>query len=160
MKKSIFLTTTLLISSGLTLNFYDQSFSAEVCTPLKVVGGEEGQILLKKTVSAPKIPIGVASLKRDNWNTDFAVGSNVQYKRYIATLTPLTEGTYSIRMFLKYSDTKADEVYNNKPQLTAGKPLVISDTPDGSEQPYQINLFVGDAESIAKTYTISIKACK
>jgi hypothetical protein len=63
-------------------------------------------------------------------------------------------------MYLKYGDATADEIYNNKPNLSSGKPLVMSGAPRAGEQPYQVNLFVGDAESVAKSYKISVKACR
>lgn len=160
MKKSLFFGTIFLISSAITLAPSNLSFSAETCTSLQAVGGEVGQTVVKKTVSVPRVPIRIAGLKRDNWNTDFAVKSNVKYKQYIATLIPQTDGTYSIRMYLKYSDGTADEVYNNKPNLTSGKPLVMSGKPRTNEQPYQINIFVGDIESVGKSYKISVKACR
>jgi hypothetical protein len=160
MKKSLFFGTIFLISSAITLAPSNLSFSAETCTSLQAVGGEVGQTVVEKTVSVPRVPIRIAGLKRDNWNTDFAVKSNVKYKRYVATLTPQTDGTYSIRMYLKYSDGTADEVYNNKPNLTSGKPLVMSGNPRTNEQPYQINIFVGDIESVGKSYKISVKACR
>ena len=160
MNKSTFVKTTLLISAALSSSIAHPSFSAQTCTPLLAVGGEPGQTIVQKTVSVPKIPVGLGNLKRDNWNTDFAVTSNVKYRRFVATLIPQTDGTYSIRMYLKYSDGKADEVYNKKPNLVAGKPLVMSGSPRTNQQPYQVNIFVGDAESIAKSYKISVKACR
>lgn len=159
MNKSRFVATTLLISAAISSIIPHPSFSAQSCTPLLAVGGEPGQTVVQKTVSAPKIPIGLANLKRDNWNTDFAVRSNVKYRRFVATLIPQTDGTYSIRMYLKYSDGTADQVYNQKPNLVSGKPLVMSGKPRTNQQPYQVNIFVGDAESIAKSYKISVKAC-
>jgi hypothetical protein len=150
----------LLISSVLSLMLHPPSFSAQNCIPLKAVGGEEGQTIVQKTVSAPRIPIGIGNLNRDNWNTDFAIASNGKYKRFVATVTPQTDGIYSIKMSLKYSDGTADEVYNSKPNLSPGKPLVLSGTPRAKEQPYQVNVFVGDAESIAKSYKIAVEACR
>jgi len=136
------------------------SLSAQNCIPLQAVGGEEGQTVVQKTVSAPRIPVGIGSLKRDNWNTDFAIASNAKYKRFVATLTPQTDGIYSIKISLKYSDGTADEVYSSKPNLSPGKPLILSGTPRAKEQPYQVNVFVGDAESIAKSYKIAVEACR
>ena len=150
----------LLISSVLSLMLHPPSFSAQNCIPLKAVGGEEGQTIVQKTASAPRIPVGIGSLKRDNWNTDFAIASNGKYKRFVTTVIPQTDGIYSIKVFLKYSDGTADEVYNSKPSLSAGKPLIVSGTPRVGEQPYQVNVFVGDAESIAKSYKIAVKACR
>jgi hypothetical protein len=138
---------------------HSPSFSAKNCTPLKAVGGEEGQTVVQKTASAPRIPIGIGNLKRDNWNTDFAIASSAKYKRFVATLTPQTDGIYSIKMSLKYSDGSSDEVYNSKPDLSSGKPFVITGKPRAKEQPYQVNIFVGDTESILKSYKIAVEAC-
>lgn len=110
--------------------------------------------------SVPRIPIGIGNLKRDNWNTDFSLPSNSKYKKFIATFTPQTTGTYSIRMYLKYSDGTADGVYNEKPNLSSGKSLEISATPRAEDQPYQVNIFVGDTESIGKSHKVKIKACR
>lgn len=159
-KNPLIIGTTLLFSSAIILAANDLSFSAETCTPLQAVGGEVGQTVVEKTASVPSVPIGIASLKRDNWNTDFAVSSNVKYRRYVATLVPKTDGTYSIKMYLKYSNGTADEVYIQKPNLAAGKSLVMSGNPRTNEQPYQINVFVGDVESVGKSYQISVKACR
>jgi hypothetical protein len=150
----------LLISSALILNLPSSSFSAPTCTPLVAVGGEKGQTVVQKMASVPRIPIGLGNLKRDNWNTDFSLPSNNKYKKFIATFTPQTTGTYSIRMYLKYSDGTADEIYNEKPNLTSGKPLEISATPRAEDHPYQVNIFVGDAESIGKSYKVKINACR
>lgn len=160
MNKPQFFSKILLMSVTLTLTIPHPSFSAQTCTPLLAVGGEQGQNVVQKTVSAPSVPIGIGRLKRDNWNTDFAVTSNVKYKRFVSTLTPQTDGTYSIRIYLKYSNGSTDEVYNDKPNLSSGKPLVLSGTPRAKEQPYQVNVFVGDAESVGKSYKISVKACR
>ncbi|WP_013322656.1 hypothetical protein [Gloeothece verrucosa] len=160
MKKSRLLTTTLLISSAITLTLPHSSFSAETCSFLEPVGGKAGETIIKKTVTAPSVPVGVARLKRDNWNTDFAVKSNIKAKRYLATLNPLSDGTYSVKVYLKYNNGTADEIYHNKPKLSSDKPLVISGKPRANEQPYQVNVFVGDAESVGKSYQISVKACQ
>ena len=159
MKPLTFLGATLAISAAIVLT-NNPSVSGQTCTALQAVGGEPGQTVVQKTGSPPSIPVGIASLKRDNWNTDFAIPSKVEYRRYVATLTPETDGTYSIKMYLKYSDGTADEAYNNKPNLSGGKPLVMSGNPRTNEQPYQVNVFVGDAESIGKSYRVSVVACR
>ena len=130
------------------------------CQSLTPVGGEPGQMSVDKTASPPSVPIGFASLKRDNWNTDFAIPSNNRFKRYVGILTPRTGGTYSVRMYLKYSNGSADEVYGDKPNLTSDKPLEMSGSPRVGQEPYQVNIFVGDAESIGKSYEIKAIACQ
>jgi hypothetical protein len=62
-------------------------------------------------------------------------------------------------MYLKYSDSTADEFYGGKPTLTEGQPLAISGTPRGNEQPYQVNVFVGDVESIGKSFKVFVEGC-
>lgn len=160
MKKIRFLAKNLLILSVLTLTSMSPAIAAPKCSPLIAVGGDKGQTVVKKRATAPSIPIGLAGLKRDNWNTDFAIKSNTQYKQFVTTFIPETDGTYSIRVYLKYNDGTADEVYNEKPNLSSGKPLVIKSSPRAEDQPYQVNVFVGDMESIGKSYQISVKACR
>jgi hypothetical protein len=149
-------TTGLIMALGISLS-PNLSVSAGSCTRLKVVGGEGTEV--EKTVVNPTIPLPYGLKVRDNWNTDFAVTSNVNYKRYVVTLTPKSSGTYSIRMYLKYSDSTADEFYGGKPTLTEGQPLAISGTPRGNEQPYQVNVFVGDVESIGKSFKVFVEGC-
>ncbi|MGL5032516.1 MAG: hypothetical protein ACRC6M_01785, partial [Microcystaceae cyanobacterium] len=149
----------LLILLALLLEIKQPAIAATKCSPLMAVGGEKGQTVVNKRATAPSIPIGLAGLKRDNWNTDFAVKNGIDYKQFITTFIPKTDGTYSIRVYLKYSDGTADEIYNEKPNLSSAKPLIIKGTPRQDEQPYQVNIFVGDAESLGKSYQISVKAC-
>jgi len=160
MKKSIFLVTNLLISLSSTLIISHQSSSVETCTPLGIVGGEPGQTYVHKTVSLPEVPVGFLRLKRDDWNTDFSVQSGVKYKRFNAILTPQTQGSYDIKMYLKYSDGTADEVYKNQPVLSPEIPLFMTGKPRVGNEPYQVNIFVGDLESAGKSYNISVQGCK
>ena len=159
MKKTQFFGINLFVLLALILTLIQPVIAAPSCKPLIAVGGEKGQTVVKKRATAPSIPIGLAGLKRDNWNTDFAVKNGINYKEFIITFTPETDGTYSIRVYLKYNDGTADEIYNEKPNLSSGKPLIIKGTPRQDDQPYQVNIFVGDAESIGKSYQMSVKAC-
>jgi hypothetical protein len=131
---------------------------AETCTPLAVVKGEGTQV--KKTVTLPSIPLGIGRLFNTNWNTDFVIPSNAAYKKYVATLIPEDSGTYSIRMNLKYSDGTHDQSYNSKPKLTANQILKLSGNPRINEQPYQVNIFVGDTDSVGKSYQVSVSGCR
>jgi hypothetical protein len=131
---------------------------AVTCQPLGVVKGEGNQV--QKTVTLPSVPIGIGRLFNNNWNTDFSVPSNASYATYVATLIPEDDGTYSIRMNLKYSDGTHDKVYDNKPKLAANQPLKMSGSPRLNEQPYQINIFVGDPDSVGKSYKISVSGCR
>lgn len=134
------------------------SAMAVTCSALQVVKGDGTEV--QKTVTPPSIPIGIASLYNNNWNTDFAVPSDANFTKYTVNFIPGSDGTYSIRMYLKYSDGTADEFYDNKPTLSSGVPLKITGTPRPNEQPYQVNLFVGDADSIGKSFTASVSGCR
>jgi hypothetical protein len=131
---------------------------AETCTALMPVGGNNTTVI--KTVSQPSIPLfGPIGINND-WNTDFIVDSNATYKNYRVTLLPSSNGEYSIRMYLKYSDSTADNFYDQKPSLTANKPLVVSGFPRSQQQPYQVNVFVGDLVSMGKGYQVTVQGCR
>jgi hypothetical protein len=151
----LLLGTTLLTISSLSLSIHTlsaQEQEQQACFPLQVVGGSGGE--LSKTVSPPSVP-----LFNNNWNTDFAVDARADYYRYVATLMPEHDGEYSIKMYLKYSNDTYDEFYDQKVTLSAGQPLTISATPRRNEQPYQINIFVGDLVSVGKTYRLTVEGC-
>ncbi|MBR8831799.1 MAG: hypothetical protein N5P05_002338 [Chroococcopsis gigantea SAG 12.99] len=143
-----------ILASGLPLK-------AQTCTPLSLVGGEGNQVT--KTVSQPTIPgpLGV-KITRNNWNTDWAVPGGKVFRRYVATITAVDGGTFDIRVFLKYSDQSADEIFNqNETELVIGRPLTVEGTPrSAKEQPFGVNIFVNGLASIGRTYTASVKACQ
>ncbi len=137
---------------------------AQTCTAFPVVGGQkEDETEVKKTVSQPSFPIplpGPASVGvNNNWNTDFSIMPLKAYNKYIVTFTPKSDGEYKVRAYLKYNDDTADEIYNEQKNYTAGQPIVIEGVPKADNIPIQVNLFVGDPISIAKTYTVSVKGC-
>lgn len=149
----------ILLLSGITPALLGQKPAlAQTCQPLAVVKGEG--TVVEKTVTLPSIPISIGRFFNNNWNTDFAVPSNATYKSYVATLIPKDDGTYSIRMNLKYSDGTHDQVFNSKPNLTANQPLKMSGTPRTTEQPFQVNVFVGDMDSVGKSYQLSVSGCQ
>ncbi len=150
-----------LLTAFLSLNLPVQ---AETCTPIPVVGGEGNTVT--KTVSPPTVPAGPLGMvgvdvTRNNWNTDWAVPGDVSFRRYIVTLTSNDEGSFEIRMYLKYSDQTSDEFFNNEAvRFQPDKPLKIEAQPVPEDEPYQVNLFVNGIESLGKTYTASVVGCR
>ncbi len=154
---------SLLIGANLLALKIQPSY-AETCTAFPVVGGQqEDETEVTKTVSQPGVSIpvfGPASVGvNNNWNTDFSIIPLKQYKEYIVTFTPKSEGEYKVRAYLKYNDNTADEIYNEQKSYTVGQVIEIQGVPKENNIPIQVNLFVGDPISIAKTYTVSVKGC-
>jgi hypothetical protein len=136
------------------------SSQAETCTPLSLVGGQGSEV--DKTVSQPTIPgpFGI-DITHNNWNTDWAVSGNNNYKYFIATIVSEQGGSFDIKMYLKYSNQTATEFYNTSGvQLKAGKPLKIEATPRPDDEPYQVNLFIGGLNHIGNNYKASVVGCK
>ncbi len=126
---------------------------AETCTPLELVGDRGSSIT--KTVTLPSL-----GLTRTNWNTDWSVPSNRQFKRFEATITSEKHNSYKIQMYLKYSDGTASEFYNtNEVRIMADAPLTIEATPRAKEQPYQVNLLIGGLKATGQTYTARVVGC-
>ena len=135
------------------------STQAETCTPLSLVGGQGSEVT--KTVSQPTIPgpFGI-DITRNNWNTDWAVPSERNFRRFVATIVSENGGSFDIKMYLKYSDQTTGEFYNTDGvQLNPGKPLTIDATPRPEDEPYQVNLFVGGLEHIGSSYKASVVGC-
>jgi hypothetical protein len=153
----LFSATVSLIAASFCLEI-SAPVRAETCQALMPVGGNNTTVT--KTVSQPSIPLfGPIGLNND-WNTDFIVESNANYKNYKVILLPTSNGEYSIRTYLKYSDNTADNFYDQKPSLTANKPLVITGFPRSQQQPYQVNVFVGDLVSLGKGYQVTVEGCR
>jgi hypothetical protein len=131
---------------------------AETCTALAPVGGTG--TVVQKTVTPPSIPSLFGKFNNNNWNTDFVADSRAQYQRYLITLNPQDSGEYSIKVYLKYADNTADNFYNEKPKLSKDNDLVITATPRCHQNPYQVNVFVGDGISIGKSYQVSVQGCR
>ncbi|NJP08078.1 MAG: hypothetical protein HC866_00220 [Leptolyngbyaceae cyanobacterium RU_5_1] len=125
--------------------------SAQTCSGLKVVGGPGYQV--QKKVSVP----GAGPIARHNWNTDFSASG---YSSYVATITPLNEGLYSIQMNLKYQNDSVDKVFNEKIQLRKGQTFKIRGSSRVSGSPYQVNLSVGGVEVVGNTYRASVTGCR
>lgn len=132
---------------------------AETCTPLSLVGGEGSEVT--KTVSGPTLPgpFGI-KIKRNNWNTDWAVPGGRKFRRFVATIVAENGGTFDIQMFLKYSDQTAEEFFNqNGKRLKAGQPLTIEATPRPEDNPFQVNVFVNGLPAIGQTYRAEVVGC-
>ncbi|MFM8293707.1 MAG: hypothetical protein ACKN9E_04070 [Microcystaceae cyanobacterium] len=132
---------------------------AETCMPLSLVGGEGSEVT--KTVSGPTLPgpFGI-KIKRNNWNTDWAVPGGRKFRRFVATIVAENGGTFDIRMFLKYSDQTAEEFFNqNGKRLKANQPLTIEATPRPEDNPFQVNVFVNGLPAIGQTYRAEVVGC-
>lgn len=127
--------------------------SAQTCTPLRVV--DSGATEVEKTVS----PLSFL-VTNTNWNTDFIVPSDTQFNSFVATVTSSQGTTYDVFVNLKYNDDTVDEAYRaENTNLPVGDPLEVTVTPRTSEQPYQVNLFVGGLEAIDNVYSASVVGC-
>lgn len=127
---------------------------AQTCTPLKVIGGQGTQA--KKTVSPPGTPVS-----RNNWNTDFAVPSGIRFTRYVATIVPGSTAEYNVSVYLKYSNNTDDKIYDQGSiKLTQNQPLTVSGAPRADSSPYQVNVRIGNIETVGRSYTASVVACR
>lgn len=137
---------------------------AETCIPIPVAGSQENTIT--KKVSPPTIPAGPLGMvgvdvTRNNWNTDWAIPGDVNFRRFIATINSNDGGPFDIKMYLKYSDQTASEFYNAEGvQFQSSKPLTLIATPRPEDEPYQINLLVNGVEALGKSYTASVVGCR
>lgn len=130
------------------------SVQAQVCRPLKLIGGEGTRV--KKTVS----PISTL-ITNNNWNTDFAVPGGVPFSRYVATIVPENNANYDLKLNLKYSDNTSSEFYNqNNVAVKVRKPINMTAETGTQSEPYQINVFVGGISAIGNTYTVSVLGCR
>nr|WP_041237806.1 hypothetical protein [Gloeothece citriformis] len=136
---------------------------SETCIPLTVVRGQGSTVT--KTVSPPTIPAGPlgalgVDITRNNWNTDWAVPSEENFKSFVATISSDKGGSFDIKMYLKYSDQTTGEFYNTDGvQINPTQPLTIEATPRPDDEPYQVNLFIGGLNHIGNGYTASVVGC-
>ncbi len=137
---------------------------AETCVPIPLVGGQGNSVT--KTVAVPTIPAGPLgmlgiNITRNNWNTDWAVPGGTVFKRFVMTVTSAESTPFDIRMFLKYSDQTATELFNQQGFVFKPKtPLEIVGNATAKDQPYQVNLFVNGLDSLGKTYTATLVGCR
>ncbi len=127
--------------------------SAQVCSPLPVVGGQGTSV--EKTVSPP----GAGPIVSNNWNTDFAVSSMRSFRSYVGTIVPKSDGQYKVEMALKYNNDSADKVFERTVTLKKGQPFRINASPRLSANPYQVNLFVGGIPAVGSNYVVSASGC-
>jgi hypothetical protein len=127
---------------------------AETCIPLKVVEGEGTSV--KKTVSPPSL-----LFIQNDWNTDFAVPSNSQFRKYIATIQSQAKesATVTTQMFLKYSNGTADQGFNGTFVIPVGETKTLVAMPRMGQQPYQVNLNIGGFKGVGFIYTLSVQGC-
>jgi hypothetical protein len=146
----------VIVALATSLNLIGRT---QTCIPLPLVGGQGSEV--SKKVSQPTIP-GPFGLKlRSDWNTDWSVPGGDRFESYKATIVSDEGGSFDIQMYLKYSDNTADEFYKtNGVQLAPGKPLEITATSRRSEQPYQVNLYIGGMKAVGTRYTASVVGCK
>ena len=86
-KKLIHLLGASLVTSLNLLAFNIEQSYAETCTSFPVIGGEQNETKVTKTVSQPSLPIPVPAPiplpgveVNNNWNTDFSIMPLRQYK--------------------------------------------------------------------------------
>jgi hypothetical protein len=143
-------TTALLATLGLSSTAF-----AQTCTPLNVVDGEGTEIT--KIVS----PIGTLVFVHTNWDTDFAVPGNINFRSFVVTLLPEEGEIYDIDVNYKYSDGTADNIYHvSGAVLTEGEPLRVSATDRTDDVPYQVNVRVGGPVAEGNRYTLSVQGCR
>lgn len=126
--------------------------------PLGAVGEEGNEVA--KEISAPSIPLGVATI-RSNWNTDWAVPGGEYFEEFVVALIPETTGRFKLETSLRYGDGTEDEVFEPEPQeLVANEPLYIRTHPRTTLQPYQVNLRVGGVRSGGYLYRAATFGCR
>ena len=125
---------------------------AQSCKPLSVVGGTGPEVT--KKVSPPS-----TFLTKSDWNTDFAVPSDAGFNSFVATITSENDATYSMKLFLKYSNNTTDNFLNQNVSLKVGKSMSFKATPRPSNQPYQVNVLVGGMSGVGNTYKLSVAGC-
>lgn len=123
------------------------------CEALNAIGGDGAQV--RKIVSAPGMLVS-----RNNYNTDFGVPGGSLYDRFVVDFVPEQTAKYNISVYLKYSDGTKDQFYRNSSvRLLEGQPLKIPAIPRRDNQPYQVNVKVGDIASTGNKYAVSVAGC-
>jgi hypothetical protein len=125
---------------------------AQNCRSLSVVGGTGSKVTKKAS------PPGTFVTK-NNWNIDFAVPSGSRFNRFTVTLSSQNDATYTVKLFLKYSNNTTDNFTNQNVSLKVGKSVSFKATPRLSDDPYQVNVYVGGTSAIGNTYSLSVTGC-
>lgn len=147
--------TVLLASVGMVWGI-GTPILAQTCTPLTVVGGSGTSAV--KEVSPPS----AGPFAKTNWNTDFVVPEGAYFSSFEASLTA-SEPSYKpdIKMFLKYPDNTADNVYAIKAlPLMPDRTHSFFGYPRANQSPYQVNVFVGGLSGTGLPYTLTVSGCK
>jgi hypothetical protein len=118
------------------------------------VGGNGTQV-------TKKLSPGGTLLTSDNWNTDFVVPTDRVFSRFVVTVTPRNEGSYTLNFYLKYPDNSSDRFYSREAlSLQRDKPVrQVGRVRSPKDQPFQINVFVGGFEAIGNTVQIAVDGC-
>ncbi|QZZ18721.1 hypothetical protein J5X98_14705 [Leptothermofonsia sichuanensis E412] len=140
-----------VLATGISIIAQPARGQTQRCVPFRAIGGGTR---IEKSVSPPG-----TGVTRDNWNTDFIVPSNQNFRRYVASILPLNGGEYNLQMNLKYRDNTADTVYNRIARLPERKTYSISGTPRINANPYQVNVQVGGVPVIGNSYVVSVSGC-
>ncbi len=124
------------------------------CTQLPVVGGSGTSVT--KTVT----PGGVGPFFRDNWDTDFAVPTDANFRRYVATIRSLSGNTtYQASLNLKYSNGTFDQTFNGSFYLPRNGSKELVGLPRRDSQPFQINVNLGGLRAVGSTYSLTVAGC-
>ena len=144
---------TILFGIGFPSNKLE--VQAKRCYGLEVVEGNGSNVVTKE------VSVRNLGFLGDNWHTDFAVPGNRNFRSYIAKIESRSRKTESttVEVFLKYSNGTADQQFKGNITLPAGKYEQITVTPRRNQQPYQINVQVGDDDSAGFNYSLSVVGC-
>ncbi len=97
-------------------------------------------------------------VRRNNWNTDFAIPTGKKYDFFVGKMTPENTASYDISIHLKYPNGTSDTVYSRNVQMERGEGYSLTFQTPTANQPYQVNVRVGGANNNA--YNISILGCQ
>ena len=97
-------------------------------------------------------------IRRNNWNTDFAVPTGEKYDFFVGKMLPENTDNYEVSIHLKYPNGTSDTVYSRNIELERGESYSLTFQTPTSNQPYQVNVRVGGSNNNA--YTISVLGCQ
>ncbi|MGD1854149.1 MAG: hypothetical protein ACFB2W_07840 [Leptolyngbyaceae cyanobacterium] len=137
--------------------------NAGTCIPLIVVGGDDDQTDVEKTVSAINIPGPFGLGVRNNWNTDWVVPLPERFSSFVGLVESIDEeeDVFDIALSLKYADDSAAEAFNESGYiLSPGERVEITAAPErDTTMPYQINMYVGGIDNSGSDYRASVQGC-
>ncbi len=151
-KKNLGLLLSATLSAGFVSPFLTTS-SAQAqegnCEYFKEVTTDQTEIRKK---------IQDTLVRRNNWNTDFAIPAGKKYDFFVGKMTPENTDNYEVSIHLKYPNGTSDTVYSRNVQLDRGEGYSLTFQTPTSNQPYQVNVRVGGANNNA--YNISVLGCQ